>query len=170
MRILRNVILLFVFTACFFEMQAQVQYGLSFDRERYLQYEKIQVTFTVVNNSGTRLNFGTNESSGKMKLLVVDPENRLVSSYDNNFNPMNGLVLAAGETKSLVFNVNEHFSMTRQGRYKISASLTHPSLSGWAFETPEKLISINTGTTLKQKNFGVVDMWIVLLFTLGHTI
>ena len=64
---------------------------------------------------------------------------------------MNGLVLAAGETKSLVFNVNEHFSMTRQGRYKISASLTHPSLSGLAFETPEKLISINTGTTLKQR-------------------
>jgi hypothetical protein len=48
--------------------------------------------------------------------------------------------------------------MTRQGRYKISASLTHPSLSGLAFETPEKLISINTGTRLKQKNFGVVDM------------
>ena len=158
MKILRNVFLFFVFTACFFETQAQVQYGLSFDRERYLQYEKIQVTFTVVNNSGTRLTFGANERSGKMKLLVVDPENRLVAPYDAKFNPMNGLVLAAGETKSLVFNINEHFSMTRQGRYKVSASLTHPSLSGLAFETPEKLISVETGTMLKQKNFGVVDM------------
>ena len=27
-----------------------------------------------------------------------------------------------------------------------------------AFETPEKLISVDTGTILKQKNFGVVDM------------
>ena len=70
--------------------------------------------------------------SGKMKLLVVDPENRLVS-YDNKFNPMNGLVLAAGETKSLVFNVNEHFSMTRQGRIQNFCFFNTPKLKWFGF-------------------------------------
>ncbi|WDE99048.1 hypothetical protein PQO03_14520 [Lentisphaera profundi] len=149
---------MFILSACFFEVQAQVQYGLSFDRKRYLQYEKIQVTFTVVNNSGTRLAFGANERSGKLKLLVVDPENRLIPAYDVKFNPMNGLVLAAGETKSLVFNINEHFSLTRLGDFKVSASMTHPTLTGLAFETPQTTISVQSGTMLKKKTFGVVDL------------
>ena len=140
------------------ELSAQVQYGLSFDRERYLQYEKIQATFTVVNNSGTRLVFGAGERAGKLNILVVDPENRLVEPYDKNFNPMEGLVMAAGETKSLTFNINEHFSMARLGRFRISASMTHPTLSGLAFQIPEIPISIEAGTVINKKEFGVVDL------------
>ena len=158
MKILRKIVLVFILSVSFFELQAQVQYGLSFDRERYLQYEKIQVTFTVVNNSGTRLTFGANERSGKLKILVVDPENRLVPAYDKKFNPVNGLVLAAGETKSLVFNINEHFSMTRLGRFSVSASMTHPALTGLAFETKPKILNVESGTVLRKKTFGVVDL------------
>ena len=158
MKFLNKVIITFILFTGAYQASAQVQYGVSFDRERYLQYEKIKATLTIVNNSGARLNFGQDEGSGKLKMLIIDPQNTMVNPRLKNFNPMNGLVLAAGETKSLSFNLNEHFRMSRIGRYKVSASLTHPAIGGLAFQIPDQELSVEPGTQLHKKTFGVSDL------------
>ena len=158
MKITTKLIFILILFISAYSVSAQVKYGVSFDRERYLQYEKIKATLTIVNNSGARLNFGQDESTGKLKMLVIDPKNTMVKPRLKNFNPMNGLVLAAGETKALTFNLNEHFRMSRIGRYKISASLSHPAIGGIAFEIPEQDISIEPGSLLHKNSFGVSDI------------
>ena len=158
MKFYTKLIFIFIIFTGAYSVSAQVKYGVTFDRERYLQYEKIKATLTIVNNSGARLNFGQDESTGKLKLLIIDPKNTMVKPRLKHFNPMNGLVLAAGETKSLTFNLNEHFRMSRIGRYKVSASLSHPAIGGLAFEVPKQDISVEPGTLIHKNSFGVSDI------------
>ena len=139
-------------------LSAQVQLGLDFNREKFIQHEAVDMTLQVVNNSGTQLNFGNN--SGKIEFLILSEINNWstqVNPYKKDFNPADNLVLGAGETKKLQIRLNKHFPLSKAVKYRITVRLSHRNMTKAMQTVKPKEIEIVKGTVKTTRTFGVAD-------------
>jgi len=161
----------FIFVACFSQSCfSQVQLGLEFNRDQFIQHEGIDLTLHVVNDSGTQLQFG--KKSGKIEFLILselnkfsqrvkpfeqkDKKGKVIENYE--FNPAEGLILGAGESKTLTIRINKYFPLAKALRYRIKAVITHPALSKSLETKNYKEFEVMKGDIKKTKIFGVTDI------------
>jgi len=150
--------LLLLLISCFFclDLAAQVQLGVTTERENYLRYEPVGGKITIVNNSGTQLRFDKNTPGAKLRIVVIDEKKQLIEAFKDDFNPIAGLVLASGETRTLDLNINEHYPMSNTGKYSLTAELSHPAFK-LKFASESCLIEISPGISLSKRDFGMTD-------------
>lgn len=140
-------------------LYSQVQISIDLERLKYIQHEPIDMTISVVNDTGSQLIFGKN--GGKIEFLVLSELNNFskrINSYKENFNPANGLILGAGETKKMTVRINKHFDLGRALRYRVKARISHPRLQN-ALETKDPLnFEVAEGQTIETRSFGLTDV------------
>ena len=150
--------LLLLLISCFFclDLAAQIQLGVTTERENYLRYEPVGGKITIVNNSGTQLRFDKNTPGAKLRIVVIDEKKQLIEAFKDDFNPIAGLVLASGETRTLDLNINEHYPMSNTGKYSLTAELSHPAFK-LKFASESCPIEISPGISLSKRDFGMTD-------------
>ena len=138
---------------------SQVQLGLEFNQDQFIQHEGIDLTVHVVNDSGTQLQFGKN--AGKIEFLILNELNNFshrIEPFKKDFNPAEGLILGAGESKSLTIRINKYYPLYKSLRYKVKAVINHPALAN-ALETKNfKEFEVIKGNVISTKIFGVIDI------------
>lgn len=141
---------------------AQVEIGVNFKRNRLLQFEKIKTSLVLVNNSGSKLSFAADDKKSGMSFDIfrVDGTQRTrlkTFKKQKGFNPVGGLVLAAGETRHLSVNLNSYYPMSTVGEYEIVAKVKHMRIPGRTFRTKPQFIKVEEGFVLETRSFGVRD-------------
>lgn len=157
---LRKLILMTSFFVTLFSLHAQIEIGAHFKRNRLLQFEKIKTTLVLVNNSGSRLFFGKNDKDSGMDFEVfrVDGTQRTrlkPFKHQKDFNPVEGLMLAAGETRSLAVNLNSYYPMATIGEYEVVARVRHSRIPNKYFQTKAQFLKVEEGFVLESRDFGV---------------
>ena len=171
MKYTNTLFLTFLFFAL--SASAQLQIGLKIPAVKLIQYEPVPAELTIVNNSGTQLIFGSKKLSGHVEFLIIDRFDRVIKSFKETaqlrakkvgkktkkdvFNPAKGLILGAGETKTLKLTLNKHFPLSRAGEYKIIARIRHQKLGRYFFETKPQRLAVERGVQEAHKGFGVPD-------------
>ncbi len=110
------------------EMHAQIQLGLSTDRERYLVYEPVKLTVSLRNYSGNRLVFSpVGGQDYKLMLQITDSQQLGAKDVDVS-HLLGGVVFGAGETKQLTINVNDVVNLQEPRQYTVYAEVEHEAL------------------------------------------
>ena len=157
---LKRLVLLMAFIVTTSSVYAQIEIGANFKRSRLLQFEKIKTTLVLVNNSGSRLFFAKNDEKSGMDFEVfrVDGTQRTrlkLFKHQKDFNPVQGLILAAGETRAMTVNLNSYYPMSSTGEYEVIARIRHARIPGKIFQTKAKFLKVEEGFVNETRNFGV---------------
>ena len=123
-----RLVLLGVMVLSGFPASAQIGISLSLDRHRYLRYEPIYATVTVRNYAGNTLVFGLDKDSGRLWFQIEREDGRSVDPFRPDVNPASGLILGAGETKTLTLTLNTLYPLTDEGLYRVRVRISHPRL------------------------------------------
>lgn len=136
-------------------VSAQVGMRMTAEHQRYLRYEKINLTLALRNYSGNTLVFGENEEGqGKMLFTVVSQSGALVTPLDMKANPLAGVVFGPGESKELVVTINALFDMQKDDFYHITAYIDHKRLpQGYA--SNEVILEVREGSLINSKTIGL---------------
>lgn len=133
---------------------AQLGIDLKTDRLKYVTYEPIRVTVTLRNYSGNTLVFGLDpKTQGSLDFSVSRESTAPVRPLDEGASPVSGLVLGAGETKTLTLGVNTLYDMQEEGTYDIFAQIGHPQLEN-DFRSDAVSVEIRHGTTIWTRSVG----------------
>lgn len=137
---------------------SQIQIAMDMDQVKFIQYEAIDLTLHVINDSGSQLTFGKN--GGKIEFLILSEVNDFstkINSFKENLNPASGLVLGAGETKKIKLRLNKYFPLHKAVRYRIKCRISHPRLQN-AVETKKFLdFEVSQGDLISTRSFGMSD-------------
>lgn len=138
-------------TACL----AQVGVGLRTDRKRYLRYEPIMATVMLRNDTGNTLVFDqSSRAQNTLRFVIEMPEDRRARVIDADTNPVDGLILGAGEVKELTLTLNALYEMQAEGAYTISAKISHQRLAH-DFASAPVMVEVREGTVAWTRLFGV---------------
>ena len=109
---------------------AQLGIVLKTNHERYLKYEPIDVTIVIRNYSGNTLVFSNDKGVRTGHLFFeIDRHNKSsVHRLAHGTNPVDGLVLGAGETKELTLALNTLYDLQAEGGYTVTAQIGHRRL------------------------------------------
>lgn len=139
-------------------LYSQVQIAMDMDQVKYIQYEAIDLSLHVINDSGSQLTFG--KSGGKIEFLILSELNDFstkIDPYKESLNPAEGLVLGAGETKKVTLRLNKYFPLHKAVRYRIKCRISHPRLQN-AIETKKFLdFEVSAGDLISTRSFGMSD-------------
>jgi hypothetical protein len=135
--------------------RAQVGIALSAARERYLQYEPVEVIVTLRNYSGNTLTFSKEGANrGHLFFQVESHANRFVKPAPKRANPVEGLVLNAGETKSLTVQLNQFYDLQRPGSYTVRAQVGHARLTN-DYRSDDVTFEVREGTKVLSRQIGL---------------
>ncbi|NQZ56627.1 MAG: hypothetical protein HRT88_04050 [Lentisphaeraceae bacterium] len=154
-------ILFFAIFGLVFSQQcfSQVQLSISFGKATYIQHEGIDITLELTNDSGTQLAFG--KTTGKIEFLVLNELNNFstrVSPYKKGFNPAEGLLLGAGESKILTIRLNKYYPLAKALNYRVKAIITHPAMNNAIRTKNFEDFTVISGNVIETKIFGVTDI------------
>ena len=133
---------------------AQIAIGLRSDRTKYLRYEPVNLEVILRNYTGNTLVFGLNPKEGFLRFRIKRPDQRPVLPLGVERNPASGLILGAGETKTLTITINTLFDMKRPGIYEIRVVVGHPRLAN-DYLSDAVTLEIREGTTLISRRIGI---------------
>ena len=138
-------------------LQAYAQLGirLETDRLKYVTYEPVHTTVTLRNYSGNTLVFGLDpKTQGHLDFAVAKQNAPPVRRLDDSANPVSGLVLGAGETKTLTLSLNTIYDMQEEGTYDVFAQVGHPQLEN-DFRSESVTVEIRHGTVQWKRSVGM---------------
>jgi len=101
--------------------QAQIDLRLSVPHSRYIQYEAIEVTVEIENNSGAPLDFG-GDGTSSLSFEVEQSPGRQLQAWRPIAFP-DGLRLRHGERGSRSVDVSRHYDMRSMGPYGLVAKV-----------------------------------------------
>ena len=115
---MKNIICFIALFLMSFSAFSQIKVSLQTKISKYLSYERIIMTVTVQNNTGTTLRFDDNEES-YMNFIVADKKNKrvYVKKAYKNFNHIYNAMITAGASKSYSVAVNQYYPMSESGHY-----------------------------------------------------
>jgi len=158
MKMMKKIGLLVLAVAAGMAAQAQIALGLELSREVFIQYEPVFVQVTMRNDSGQTLVFGESpELSGQLNFELIDPNGRTQQIPADVQNPLQGTVLADGETKQIVVRLQPYFDLTRIGTYRIYAWVGHRRIKG-EFKSPDRTFEVAPGYLVWSRTVGVSDL------------
>ena len=134
---------------------AQIGINLKTDRAKYFRYEPILAEVTLCNFTGNPLLFGEDDTAqGYLKLIVEDAQGMQLPMDDPKANPAVGLLLGAGETKSVKITLNNLFNLQKEGAYTIHAVIGHGRLTQ-DFRSDALTVSVTAGRVVWTRDFGL---------------
>ncbi len=143
--------LFILFSLCAMVADAQLALRIDCDRRRYVSYEPIQLRLTLQNNCGSDLAFDDPDS---LDFIVVDKSERLARKLRDPGRIIQGLNLANGETRTVIFPINTYFVMQDESDYQIYAQLGHSRLNN-DYRSNHLLLEVRRGSVVWQKSFGL---------------
>ena len=150
-----SVLLVLAGVLCCQHADAQIGIQIEADREKYVRYEPVKLTVTLRNYTGNTLIFGLDrDTEGSLDFLVETPEGLPIRQLDRDANPVAGLVLGTGETKSLTLTLNNLYDMQSEGVYIVAAQVGHPRLQN-DYRSNEHSLEVRTGLVLWEQMVGI---------------
>ena len=139
-------------------LHARVAINLSFNRDIYMCFEHIYACVTLRNDSGRPLLFGGDPAlQGFLLFDIRDSKNRPVYARRDSEISMTGLMLAPGEVRRMIFRLDKHYDLSKAGRYRIHAYVSHNLLRN-EFRSKDVEIEISKGNTVWTRSVGVPDL------------
>ena len=137
-------------------VRAQLSIAVKTDRRHYLRYEPIEVAIQLRNYSGNTLIFGDAEGAnrGYLRFVVDRPEGTPVRQIDRSLNPVEDLILGAGENRELRLNLTLFFDLRGEGSYVITAQIGHQRLPSDYRSAPVS-IDVREGVPVITRNLGL---------------
>ncbi len=137
---------------------ASIGIRISSDRNKYIQYEPIEITLTLRNNTGNRLNFGESGAEGQQRgsllLHVTDGRGNEVRQINSPEKIISNLELAAGESKQFTFPLNNFYHLSRDTTYTIYAQAGHDRLSH-DYRSDSLRFEVLKAHPIWQQDFGI---------------
>lgn len=134
---------------------AQIGINLKTDRAKYFRYEPIQADVTLRNVTGNPLLFGEGDAQeGYLKITIEDAQGAQLIADDPKINPAAGLILGAGETKSVTIMLNELFDLQKEGSYTVRAVVGHARLAN-DFRSDPVTVTVTAGRLVWSRGFGI---------------
>ncbi|UDQ97314.1 hypothetical protein AAEX28_09780 [Lentisphaerota bacterium WC36G] len=138
------------------ETSAEVAMKLELERKVYMQYERVVGVLTLRNQSARPLIFGHNSKfKGSIEFQVFRDGKMVFSAADRRFD-LEGIMLSAGETRTLKFDISGKFKLRDTGRYEMQAFLSH-SLLMYQYKSNQVNFRVDTGVKLWDITVGVPD-------------
>jgi len=136
--------------------RAQIGIAIRADVTKYLCYEPIEITVIMRNYSGNTLVFNGRDASdrGYLKFEVDTPSEVTVGRLDSKANPVENMILGAGDTQTLKLVLNELFSMQGAGRYRIKAKVGHHRLQS-DYESNVVTVDVRKGIPMITRTIGL---------------
>lgn len=135
--------------------RAQVGIDVTLDRTTYCLYEPVMATVTLTNFTGNGLVFGDREPErGELTFRLQTGDGKRLLPDTDAGNPAGGLVLGAGETKSVKVLLNNVFDLQAEGDYTVAAQVGHSRLSQ-DFRSTAVLFTISQGRVVWTRRFGL---------------
>lgn len=137
-------------------LQAQLSIRLQTDHKHYLRYEPIEVTVFLRNYSGNTLIFSDQEgpNRGSLRFTVQRPDGPEMRAKGHGLNPVQDLILGAGETRQLVLQLNQFYDLRTEGSYVVSVQVGHQRLPNDYRSEPVSL-EVRDGVPLITRNLGL---------------
>ncbi len=134
---------------------AQVGINLKTDRTKYFRYEPVWAEVTLCNFTANPLAFGTDDApAGHLRFTAESKDGLPLAPTDPKANPVAGLRLGAGETKTLKLKLSELFNVQKDGIYVVTAQVGHERLSQ-DYRSESVAISVNGGQVVWTREFGL---------------
>jgi hypothetical protein len=140
------------------QASAQLDISAKMSHYRYLMYEPVVVTVTLRNNTGNHLRF---VDEAYLRLEVRDTHGReLAINYPKHYstkqelNPIHGLFLASGATKSLDLPIHNLCNLQKAGEYELRVRVGHPRMRS-DFRSRQQLFVVQQGNEVWSKEVGV---------------
>ena len=154
----RSILLLGFLCLLGFQASAQLDISAKMSQYRYLLYEPVTVTITLRNNTGNHLRF---VDGAYLRLEVLNTHGReLEINYPKHYstkeelNPIHGLFLASGATKSLDLPIHNLCNLQKPGEYELRVRVGHPRMRT-DFRSRQELFVIQKGNEVWTKQVGV---------------
>jgi hypothetical protein len=135
----------------FIRASAQVDVQVVLDEEQFLPSESVPVSVRITNRSGQPLHLG--DDAGWLTFNVESADGFIV--LKNAEVPVLGeFDLGSSQVATKRVDLQPYFAMTRQGRYRVTATL---HIKAWSAEasSPAKEFDIISGAELWSQDFGV---------------
>ena len=137
---------------------AQVGIEASLNRDVYMQYERIYVCLTMRNNSGRPLLFGKDPSlQGFLMFDIRDERNRPLRKRGKEEISVTGLLLQPGEVRKMIFRLDNYYDLSRCGRYRLHAYISHNLLKN-EYRSNDVYLSIESGVTEWSHTVGLPEL------------
>lgn len=134
-------------------VSAQVSVELSLDQEQFLPSESIPLTVKVTNRSGQQLHLGAEADwltfsveSTEGFVVIKNAEVPVVGEFD----------LETSQMATKHVDLQPYFSMTKPGRYKVTATLRIKDWAAQVASLPQRF-DVISGALLWSQDFGIPD-------------
>lgn len=136
--------------------RAQINISLKSSFRHYLRYEPIDLEIQLRNYSGNTLVFSGKDgpSRGYLRFIIATQDGHEARCTNRNFNPVEDLILGAGETKRLQLSINTFFDLQKEGTYNITAQLGHARLPN-DYRSQPITIDVREGLPVITRNIGL---------------
>jgi hypothetical protein len=149
MKISLSILALVLFTFC--RASAQVDVEVVLDQEQFLPSESVPVAVRITNRSGQPLHLGADADWLTFSVESVDG---FIVMKNSEVPVLGEFDLGSSEVATKRVDLAPYFGLTRQGRYRIIATLR---IKAWSVETtsPPKDFDVISGAELWSQDFGV---------------
>ena len=138
---------------------AQLGIRLTLNRSVYMRFEPVYACVTFRNDSGRALVFGNDPRlQGFIYFDIRDFNGKPVRKITAQEINSTGLVLKAGETRSIVLPINDYYDISRPGDYTVHVRVAHNMLAHEYRNAGECVFEVNEGATVWKKTVGVPDL------------
>lgn len=153
---MQRKLFLILFFALLTALPASASVGLSIKLNRltYMIYEPIHAFIAIRNDTGRALVFGSDPRlQGFILFDIRDEKNRLVAKKKTEIH-VNNLLINAGETKPLFFQLDRFYELTKPGTYRVKVYISHPQLTK-DLESQATIFWIANGSPIWKKTVGL---------------
>ena len=134
---------------------AQVGLSIRMNRMTYMIYEPTHAFIAIRNDTGRALVFGTDPRlQGFILFDIRDQNGRLVPKKKDAEIQISNLLINAGETKPLFFQLDRFYELVKPGIYRAKVYISHPQLPK-DLESPAVTFRVASGSTLWKKSVGL---------------
>lgn len=139
-------------------VRASLGINITLEENYFIQYEPILATVSVRNYTGNTLVFAAESDDENRNAYLVfegDDQNDIsVPRVNKGRNPAKGLILGAGETRSLTVRLNDFLNLQEKGTYSIRVRVGHPFLRS-DFASDPVTVHVREGEVVWTKSIGV---------------
>ena len=134
---------------------AQIGVGVALNRRSFMCYEHSYACVTLRNDSGRPLMFGNRpELQGFVLFDIRDQNDRPVRRVVDREIGVAGLYLAPGELKRMVIPLDRYYDLTKPGRYRVYAYVSHNMLPR-EFRSKDTVFTVNEGLQVWKRTVGL---------------
>ena len=148
---MKKILVLVLAALAFFPAAAQVSIELVLDQEQFLPSESLPVAVKITNRSGQRLHFGADAS---WLTFSVESTDGFVVNKSGEVPVAGEFDLESSQLAIKRVDLAPYFSLSKQGRYKITATLR---VQEWSVQMPgpPKFFDVINGAKIWSQDFGV---------------